>query len=226
MAIERVFPERVWGSMTRVVGDKVYLVRRNTYIQLGDSEETLASAFLTNPGSYTFSTTEWTGFEAGRGGNDEYTSWGYPDLTMQCIIQAIREGYRRAGAGSPDGRVHIYNLSNVVTPKAKETEDYHRSVAALLGPDKLRPLLEEPCTHVKEDFVKVLQDSRFVIFGFAADVFREKAETLKKWEKEYPGKLVAAIDAKKRYSAPRRWRTEPKLMNSAAQSLFTVLTNV
>lgn len=219
----RVFPEQVTASMIRVIhDDEVLLIRHSTEIHFGESNELLGIAVMTNPGKFEFHKTPgWNEFKLGAGHTDTFEAADYPDLTMQNIIQVIRNGYESAGLFKPNGILRVYNLSNIRQPDGQKAEIYHNRAKTVLPFAKLS-LLEDPVTHSRERFLDECNKSRFVIIGFVDGAFDQKMRQLCSWSKEIEH-LACAIDDKGRDSHPRRWRTDQQLMNQAIQSLNSVL---
>jgi len=223
----RKFPERVAARMTRIITqNEVLLIRQHTKIRFGSSSSVIGTVIMTNPGSFEFKKTKgWSDFKNGKGTLDIFEAEDYADLTMQNVIEVIREGYKSANLGSPDGIVQIFNISNVVQSKGEQAEDYHKKVKMLLDKNNLieKGLLHEPVTNHEETFLNICKSSPFIIMGFVDKVFSENVSNLIKWSQVLSDKLVVAIDEKKRYSHPRRWRTEKHLKELAISKMSQVL---
>jgi hypothetical protein len=221
----RKYPERVTASMIRVIHEKeILLIRHSTEIQFGDSKELLGMVVMTNPGSFEFNKSpEWKAFENGEDSEDDFIATNNtPDLTMRNIIKAIRSAYE--GLPEPNGILRVYNLSNVRQPKGTKAEEYHELAKGVLPTERLH-LLEDPITHSKEAFLEECNKSSFVIMGFVNRVFDNKMKQVIDWSENIMHKRVCAVDNKGRLSHPRRWITEPYLMNKAMESLQSVLRN-
>lgn len=67
-----------------------------------------------------------------KGSSRSFEAEDYADLTRQNIIEVIKEGYKSANLGTPDGIVQIFNISNVVQSKGERAEDYHEKVNILI----------------------------------------------------------------------------------------------
>ncbi|MFD0620356.1 hypothetical protein ACFQZR_23095 [Paenibacillus sp. GCM10027629] len=219
----RVYPEQVTASMIRVIhDDEVLLIRHSTEIHFGESDDLLGIAVMTNPGKFEFSKTSgWSEFKLGIGPTNTFEARDYPDLSMQNVIQVIRSSYESAGLSKPNGILRVYNLSNIRQPDGQKAEIYHSRAKHALPVEKLS-LLEDPITHSRECFLDECNKSRFVIMGFVDGAFNQKMKQLCSWSEEIEH-LACAIDDKGRHSHPRRWRTDPKLMNQAVESLKSVL---
>ncbi|WP_204787484.1 hypothetical protein [Paenibacillus oryzisoli] len=209
--------------MIRLIHDsEVLLLRHSTEIQFGDSTDLLGIVVMTNPGKFEFNkTTGWNAFKLGEGSSDTFIANDYPDLSMQNVIRVIRCGYESAGLLKPNGILRVYNLSNVRQPDGEKAEEYHERAKQVL-PCVRHQLLEDPITHSRELFLDECNKSKFVIMGFVDGVFEEKLQQVLTWSEEIEHR-ICAVDDKGRYSHPRRWRTEPNLMNQAIESLKIVL---
>lgn len=218
----RKYPERVTASMIRVIHvNEVLLIRHSTEIQFGDSKELLGMVVMTNPGSFEFNRNPgWNAFKNGEDSEDEFIATNSPDLTMRNIIKAIRSGYE--GLPEPNGILRVYNLSNVRQPNGGKAEKYHKLAKEVLPTGRLH-LLEDPITHSREAFLDECNRSSFVIMGFVDKVFDEKMKQVIDWSENIKHQRVCAVDNKGRLSHPRRWITEPYLMNKAIESLQSVL---
>ncbi|WP_449600209.1 hypothetical protein [Paenibacillus sp. Marseille-Q9583] len=218
----RKYPERVTASMIRVIHvNEVLLIRHSTEIQFGDSKELLGMVVMTNPGSFEFNRNSgWNAFKNGKDPEDEFKAASTPDLTMRNIIKAIRSGYE--GRPEPSGIMRVYNLSNVRQPNGGKAEEYHELAKKVLPNERLY-LLEDPITHSREAFLDECNRSSFVIMGFVDRVFDKKMEQVIDWSENIKHRRVCAVDNKGRLSHPRRWITEPYLMNKAIASLQAVL---
>jgi hypothetical protein len=224
--MSRVYPEQVTASMIRVLHDgEVLLIRHSTEIHFGKSKELLGIVVMTNPGKFEFHKAPgWNDFKLGKGSSDTFEAADFPDLSMQNVIQVIRNGYEASGKSKPDGILRVYNVSNVRQPDGQRAEMYHNRAKAALPLEKLA-FLEDPVTHSKEHFMEECNNSRFVIMGFVDGAFEHEVQQICSWSKEFKH-LVCAIDDKGRLSHPRRWKTEEKtkkLMSQASQSLESVL---
>jgi hypothetical protein len=226
----RKFSELISARMTRIINQKnVLLIRQNTNIKFGTSASILGTVIMTNPGSFDFKNSkEWDEFKNGRGNIEVFEAEDYADLTMQNIIEVIREGYKSTNLGTPDGIVQIFNISNVVQSKGEKAEDYHKKVKILIGKSNEleQNLLTDPVTNNEEAFIDTCMSSQFVIMGFVDKVFSNSVSDLIKWSRSVSNRLVVAIDEKNRYSHPRRWRTETQLKEQAIKRMSQVLETV
>lgn len=193
------------------------------------SDVKLGIVIMTNPGSFDFKNSNgWDDFKNGRGHIEVFEAEDYADLTMQNIIEVIREGFKSANLGTPDGIVQIFNISNVVQSKGEKTEDYHKKVKLLLGKgnELEQNLLADPVTNNEQAFIDTCISSRFVIMGFVDKVFSSNVSDIIKWSRLVSDRLIVAIDGKNRYSHPRRWRTERHLKEQAIKRMSQVLGTV
>jgi hypothetical protein len=223
----RKFPERIAARMTRIMNqDDVLLIRQHTKIKFGSSTSVIGTVIMTNPGSFDFKNTKgWDDFKNGKGLLNVFEAEDYADLTMQNIIEVVRDGYRYANLGSPDGIVQIFNISNVVQSKGEKAEEYHKKVRMFMEKSNKfeLSLLQEPATNNEQTFLDVCMSSQFVIMGFVDNVFSESVSDIIKWSQAVSDRLIVAIDEKKRYSHPRRWRTEKHLKELAIRRMSQVL---
>jgi hypothetical protein len=224
----RKFPERIAARMTRIMNeDEVLLIRQHTKIKFGSSASEIGTVIMTNPGSFDFKKTKgWDDFKNGKGLLNVFETEDYADLTMQNIIEVVREGYLSANLGSPDGIVQIFNISNVVQSKGEKVEDYHKKVRMLIEKSNEIELnlLEEPVTNNEQAFLDTCLSSQFVIMGFVDSVFSKNVSDIIKWSQSVSDRLIVAVDEKKRYSHPRRWRTDKQLKELAIRRMSEVLT--
>lgn len=223
----RKYPERIAARMTRIINqDEVLLIRQNTKINFGSSNAIIGTVFMTNPGSFDFKHTKgWAEFKSGNGLLNVLETEDFADLTMQNLIEVIREGYKNANLGSPDGIVQVFNISNVVQSKGEKAEDYYKKVRVLLekSDEYGVSLIQEPVTNNKQIFLETCMSSKFIIMGFVDNVFSEKVSNLISWSHVISEKLIVATDKKKRFSHPRRWRTERHLKEQAIGRMSEVL---
>ncbi|RBP04954.1 hypothetical protein [Rossellomorea aquimaris] len=223
----RKYPERIAARMTRIINqDEVLLIRQNTKIKFGSSDAIIGTVFMTNPGSFDFKHTKgWADFKSGKGLLNVLETEDYADLTMQNLIEVIREGYKHANLGSPDGIVQIFNISNVVQSKGEEAEDYHKKVRVIIEKSDVQKLalIQDIVAVTEQEFLKACVSSRFVIMGFVNNVFTENVSNLIKWSRALEDRLVVAKDEKSRYSHPRRWRTEKNLKELAINEMCRAL---
>lgn len=223
------YPEKVFARMIRIVnGEEIFLFRKDTQIQFGSSSKVLGIAIMTNPGSFSFKNSkEWNDFQKGNTVYSVFEAYDKPDLTMQNLIQVIREAYKRVGLREPNGIVRIYNISSIVESKKENVEHKHQKALQLLDKSSYYEthLLKEIFLTNEYEFVKACNEFNFVIMGFADKVFASKVSALTTW-KESPAickKVVYARDNNRRLSHPRRWRTEGYLMEIAIEGLVEVL---
>lgn len=220
------YPEKVSARMIRIIEQgEVYLIRHSTFIQFGTSSSLIGTVFMTNPGSFDFKNSSgWEDFKNGKGDVNIFSGEDYPDLTMQNIIEVVRESYKAANLGAPDGVVQIINLTNVVQSKKDKVEDYYQKVKRLINERGLdQALLTDVTTTDQQAFLDTCEKSKFVIMGFADKVFSEKVLTMKHWSHLVSNKLVVALDKKNRFSHPRRWRTDKDLKERAIEKMAQVL---
>lgn len=224
---QRVFTEKVSATMFKIIDPKnsqPILIRQNTKIQLGTTNKPIASVFMTNPGSFEFKNNpNWEEFKNGPANLVSFYGEDYPDLTMQMVIDVIRQSYATLRI-KPNGVIHIYNISNVVQPSGEQAESYHVRAKKLVrdfGVDS--DILEEPVVYCKERFFEICGQSRFVMMGFVRDVFEDQVKRLVDWSKEIKNRVVA-VDKKGYVSHPRRWRTEPYLKQQAIDNILKVLS--
>jgi hypothetical protein len=225
----RKFPEPVSATMLRMKdNDEIIFIRQKTEIQFGSSNEIIGSAFLTNPGSFEFKHAPgWKEFKGGLDGDwdgDRFDAVDYADLTMRNIIKVIREGYFKAGLGAPNGKLKIYNLSNIVQPKGEAAEEYHNKAYRFIELHPARNISEliEPVITKKEVFLEECRSRRFVIMGFVDGVFKKEYNQIIEWAKSLSN-VVTSVDKKGRYSHPRRWQTEGYLNEAAIQKMEQIL---
>ncbi|TVX82917.1 hypothetical protein FQP34_04870 [Peribacillus simplex] len=225
------YPEKVFARMIRIVnGEEIFLFRKDTQIQFGSSSKVLGIAIMTNPGSFSFKNSkEWNDFQKGNTVYSVFEAYDKPDLTMQNLIQVIREAYKRVGLREPNGIVRIYNLSSIVESKKENVEPKHQKALQLLDKSSCYEthLLKELFLTNEYEFVRACSEFNFVIMGFADKVFASKVSALTTW-KESPAickKVVYAKDDIGRLSHPRRWRTEGYLMDKAIEGLSDVLVS-
>lgn len=225
----RKYSERITARMTRIIDpDEVLLIRQNTKIKFGSSDAIIGTVFMTNPGSFDFKHTEgWADFKSGKGLLNVLETEGYADLTMQNLIEVVREGYKQANLGSPDGIVQIFNISNIVQKKGEKAEEYHKKVKDVIEKSNSvdLSLLHDPATINEQAFLEACMSSNFIIMGFVDNVFSENVSDLKSWSQVIADRLIVAIDEKKRFSHPRRWRTEIHLKELAISEMCKVLKN-
>ncbi|WP_400244581.1 hypothetical protein AB3U99_24240 [Niallia sp. JL1B1071] len=160
--------------------DDVLLIRQHTKIKFGSSTSVIGTVIMTNPGSFDFKNTKgWDDFKNGKGLLNVFEAEDYADLTMQNIIEVVREGYKSANLGSPDGIVQIFNISNVVQSKGEKAEDYHKKVRILIEKSNEfeLSLLQEPATNNKQAFLDACMSSQFIIMGFVNNVLQRMLRT-------------------------------------------------
>ncbi|MEI5873897.1 hypothetical protein [Bacillus paranthracis] len=225
----RKYPERIAARITRIINqDEVLLIRQNTKIQFGSSGVIIGTVFMTNPGSFDFKHTRgWADFKSGNGLLNVLETEDYADLTMQNLIEVIREGYKNADRGAPDGIVQIFNISNIVQKKGEKAEEYHKKVKELIEKSNVvdLSLLHDPATINEQAFIEACMSSNFIIMGFVDNVFSENTSDLINWSHVITDRLIVAIDEKERFSHPRRWRTERHLKELAISEMCKVLEN-
>ncbi|MFB4160390.1 hypothetical protein ACE1TF_10940 [Geomicrobium sp. JSM 1781026] len=210
--------------MYRIIDDsEVLLIRKQTRIQFGEGKAVIGIVLMTNPGSFKCENTEeWQLFQAGEGLNDHYEGENFPDMTMQCVIEVIRKGYKRAGR-TPNGQVYIYNLSNAVQSKGDKGEHQHERLKTLITKQGLDlALLEDPVTHDFATFYEYAHSLDFLMMGFVNHVFVERIAQVKKWAEQVE-QLVVSEDNRMNFSHPRRWRTDLLLKEKAIQRMSEVL---
>lgn len=222
-----MYPEPVSARMVRVKDENEYLlIRQETKIMFGNSNRLIGSVIMTNPGSFEFKKTPgWDGFKKGLSTHDFFEAVDTADLTMQNLIEVIRNSHYSLGQEKPEGIVQIYNVSNVVQSKRKKAEVDHRRIANLInryGMDL--NILVDPVTNNKQRFEEICTESPFIIMGFVDGIFKAQVQKVQKWVIPYGDKLVNAIDNKGRYSHPRRWRTEKELKEQAIAKMMKVLS--
>jgi hypothetical protein len=100
---------------------------------MGSSEKLLGTVIMSNPGSYTpkYASGDWCAFSSGKG-HDQIQGWGYPDMTMQNILEVLQAAAEVSGC-THDGKIDVYNLSAVVQPKGKNAATYHNYVEMALS---------------------------------------------------------------------------------------------
>ncbi|MEH7094074.1 hypothetical protein [Neobacillus vireti] len=223
----RKFPERISARMIRILNQKkVFLIRQHTNIKFGTSAFIIGTVIMTNPGSFDFKNSKgWDDFKNGKGHLEVFDAEDYADLTIQNIIEVIREGYKSANLGTPDGIVQIFNISNVVQSKGEKAEDYHKKVKMLIEKSNEfdQNLITDPVTNNEQAFIDTCISSQFVIMGFVDKVFSNNVSDIIKWSRPLSDRLIVAIDDKNRYSHPRRWRTEKHLKELAIKRMSQVL---
>ncbi|MEG0006289.1 MAG: hypothetical protein RR730_10730 [Clostridium sp.] len=101
-----------YGTFYKVNGD---VVRTDTYIQFGDSDEVIGSFVMCNPGS---SKNEDVNIERLKDG-EVLTGELSLDPTMDKLINIVKRVY-----DNPNGRVHIYNLFINRNAHMKDASNY------------------------------------------------------------------------------------------------------
>ncbi|PQP82657.1 hypothetical protein C0Q44_14680 [Paenibacillus sp. PCH8] len=218
----RIYPERVTASMFRMYhDDEALLVRHNTSIHFGESDKQLGMVIMTNPGSFELrNTPDWVSFKAGTSQSNTFEVNDYADLTMRNIIKMIRCSYDNGPI--PNGVLRVYNLSNIRQPAGLKAELYHNRAKQVISSDDIN-LPEDPITHSENSFLQECNNSRFVIMGFVDKVFEDKMSRVIQWSEAIKERRVSAVDGKGRFSHPRRWITEPLLMDKAIESLKSAI---
>ena len=208
----RKYPEQVESEIYRVIqGNEIFLLRQSANFIIGKPVNS-ATVLMTNPGSFEFrNTIGWKSFKNGHGESDYFSGKDYPDMTMQNVIEVIKEGY--SNICSPCCRVEIINISNIVNSKGNLAEGDHNKVKPILG--EKNELLQSPIITNQEIFNKKCSQSDFIIMGFVKNVFAKEVMKLLKWVVPFQNKLVVAPDNDGWCSHPRRWRTETYLKNEA-----------
>jgi hypothetical protein len=97
-------------------GDIIY--RTSAYIQWGESEKSIGSCLLLNPGSATLDNNLFELLETTGGANGKIKT---EDPTMQQLISFIEKIYD--GNNKISGRLYIYNLFNIQNAKSKNAID-------------------------------------------------------------------------------------------------------
>jgi len=96
-----------------------YTYRTSAYIQWGDSEKSIGSFLLLNPGGATFSKEDaQSEYQLQR--NGQASGLVTADRTMRQLIKFIHEVY---GTNNLDGRCHIYNLFSLRNPDGNNAID-------------------------------------------------------------------------------------------------------
>lgn len=202
--MSRIFPQAVIGRMRRFPKEdgnyhtdnngKCYLVRDQTAIRFGDSDRVICSVIMTNPGSFGFDQIAgWASFVSGAGNEDRFEhDSGRPDPTMRNLIAVLQRSASVNKNIVLDGRVNIYNLSNVVCPKGELAEAYHHQIKALVGEVPAAcELLEDPWIHT--DWLNVLfHSSPFVLIGFLQDKFLPAVHKVMAVAAQHPTKALWA----------------------------------
>ncbi|TWH52014.1 hypothetical protein [Sporomusa sp. KB1] len=231
----RKYPQRILSSMTRFKdaigrfyrdGNKqCYLVRNNTKIYFGEAEKLLGTVIMTNPGSYGLDEIPgWSRFKSGYGEVEAIEGFGYADQTMQNIIWAIKDAFKLMNMCVPSGYIRVHNLSSVVCPNRESAEDYHQYVRQIINRNKADDnLLEEFATKNFAEFIKICNNSPFVILGFVKNIFSDKANDLLNWSSSCSNVLISS-DNSGWPSHPRRWRTEIALHNKAIAEIVKVIS--
>ncbi|MFB4475003.1 hypothetical protein [Virgibacillus sp. SK37] len=225
------FPEKVFARMIRVVEkDDVFLFRKDTCIQFGNSSKVLGIVIMTNPGSFSFKdSNEWEKFQNGDTNYKVFEAYDKPDLTMQNIIEVIRKAYENI-TGVLDGIVQIINVSNIVESKKENVEEKHKKAFEIIQEHSTltSDYLIDPVINEEYEFIKHCSKLEFIILGFADKVFPAQVSKLTTWSENpaVKGKVVFAKDKIGRLSHPRRWRTERDLSNIAIESLKKVLKKI
>lgn len=224
----RKYPELVAAKMTRLkdLNGEFFFVRQSTKIKFGNSQEIIGRVIMTNPGSFNFSNSkDWEDFKNGDSMNDIYEDEDYADLTMQNIIEVMRESYKSANMGDPNGIVEIHNISNVVQSIGQQASEYHQKVLRIIETNKnmYMNLLQDPVTNDEQVFLDTCKSTPVVIMGFVHNVFTDKVNNLVTWSQDVSHKIVVAKDNSNRYSHPRRWRAEPNLKEEAIKKLTQIL---
>lgn len=206
----RVFDQKVTATMHRVFSDEVghLFLRKNTQVHIGSTDQLMGAVIMSNPGSYTpkYAAGDWKAFSNGEG-QDQIHGWGYPDMTMQNIIEVLQVAAEVSGYAL-DGKIDIYNLSAVVQPKGKNAATYHNYAVKALADE----LLYESWMNTQSDFKNHMlkNDYHFVIIGFLAPFLIEKQLQVQRLAVGFPDVFYATDDVG-RWSHPRRWKTEIQL---------------
>jgi len=189
-------------------------LRKNTIVRFGNSNRLHGAILMSNPGSYSpkFAERNWQEYRDGKGA-DKLWGWGFPDFTMQNVIQALQVASNRA-AYPLDGYIEIHNLSAIVQPKGEDAEAYHQAAHDVLLSNGKQGILTEEWLESRESFLQYIRslDDRFLIVGFAERLFQTQQRKVQAWAREC-GNVYYAQDEAGRWSHPRRWRTDPRLAN-------------
>lgn len=227
------YPQRVFAEMTRFSDESghwyldenglCYLVRNETKIEFGHSDNLIGTVIMTNPGSYGLNKVQgWEEFRSGHGEHQQLVGYGSPDLTMQNIIMVVQEAFKRRGKAMPQGFINILNISNAVCPKGQKAEEYHNKLKLLITKHNLDEHLLENA-EVKENLKSIFANSPFVILGFVQKAFEERVKQIIESSKDYSTKRVMALDQNNWPSHPRRWRIEKELADKAITALVEVI---
>lgn len=222
------YPEKVFARMIRISTEATpILLRQDTSIQFGDSTRVLGFVIMTNPGSFSIKENrDWFNFLKGDTTYNIFEGYDKPDLTMQNIIKLIRDTYLRKGV-KPNGLVRILNISTVVESRKEFVEEKHqRAMEAIMnGSQYNHNILMDPLVNNELEFVKACHNVDFIVMGFADQVFVKQVRKLINWldNPVLRDKVIFAKDDKGRLSHPRRWRTEPYLMEKAINRLAEVI---
>ena len=218
----RKYGQKVVSDMYRIKDNQqIFLLRQSAEFCLGTDPKHRATVFMTNPGSFDLKNEQgWDQFVQGLGTSDTLQGSGYPDLTMQNVIEVINKSYESLNK-KQSCHVEIINLSTVCNPKGSEVEAYHEKVENLIGKCSL---LYPQSTSDKDAFKKKCDKSDFIILGFVKGVFVPKVEQIRNWANAMcSSKIVVAKDDAGWYSHPRRWRTEKFLHDQAKDKLSNIL---
>jgi hypothetical protein len=227
--MSRVFTQKVSATMHRVKCDKLGYVfaRRNTEVCMGPNNRIQGAFIMSNPGSYSpkYSDRNWNSYCLGEG-DDKLQGWGYPDPTMQNVIQVLSDASKEADF-LLDGIIEIYNLSAVVQPQGQNAEQYHNLAEKALMKDERQHLLHEVWMKDQFSFEEYIleRNYQFVIVGFADKLFEGKRMNVQAWSGSHPN-IFYATDNSGRWSHPRRWRTEPELGKQIRDNLVNHFKNL
>ena len=172
---------KAYGSFTKR-GDHTF--RKSTYIQWGDSEQSIGACLLLNPGSADFNKinpdlkVKLNTIGKAEGGIKT-------DRTMEQLIILIEEIYQQKS--SIAGRFHIYNLFNLKNPKSIHAIDHFEALVQSGEYDIMESLipLEELQLHpwlltawgvkhkaswtnferIKKDWLNLIHESKIPTFG-------------------------------------------------------------
>ena len=222
------YPEQVFARIIRVDHEEELFLRLDTSIQFGKSSNLLGLVIMTNPGSFSFRDHEdWINFKEGFTTYSVFEGYGKPDLTMQNVIKVIREAYHSSNLTPPNGRVKIVNLSSIIENKKDLVEHKHSLALEKMLENKITTnLINEPIINNEYEFIKTCNELDFVLVGFADGIFSSRISRLLNWI-ENPAikdKVIYARDNQGRLSHPRRWRTEPYLMEKCISIFRELLT--
>jgi len=223
----KIYPQSVSASIIKLVfGENEFYLRQWADIHFGHNKELMGTVIMTNPGSFHFErSVEWHELPDSNGMLSSTISSGSPDVTMQNIIHVILKGYELAGLDSPNGVVHIRNLSTIREPKAKKVTAAHTAIKEIMLQHHLDiSLLEDPTCRTKEGLDQLVQDSRFIILGFVKNMFTEEIMNIMKWKNQYSSKFVCSpLNHSNWCSHPFIWKIHKNYRHLAIENLTDVL---